>query len=137
MDLMSEEQWKRGDAVARLGAGTLTMEEAARLLGLSVRQVRRIRRRVEKAGRAGLVHGNAGRVPGNKLPAAVRTRMVRLRQAKYRGFNDHHFTEKLAAEADAIVVGVSTARRVLRAAGVLAVRQRRPRQHRRRRERKA
>ncbi len=134
---MSERQWKRGDAVARLGAGQLTMPEAARVLGLSVRQVRRIRRRVEKAGRDGLVHGNTGRVPGNKLPAAVRTRMVRLRQQKYRGFNDHHFTEKLAQEGAAIVVAVSTARRVLRAAGVAAVRARRPRKHRRRRDRKA
>lgn len=133
---MSEAQWKRADAVARLAAGKLTMREAAQLLGLSVRQVRRVRRRVEKAGRTGLVHGNRGRVPGNKLAAAVRTRMVRLRREKYRGFNDHHFAEKLATEGDGLRVAVSTVRRVLRAAGVPAVRQRRPARHRRRRDRK-
>jgi hypothetical protein len=136
MELMSEGQWKRADAVARLAAGKLTMQEAAEVLGISVRQLRRVRRRVEKAGRQGLVHGNRGRVPGNKLPAAVRRRMVRLRRGKYRGFNDHHFTEKLAAEGDGIVVAVATVRRVLRAAGVPAVRQRRPARHRRRRDRK-
>jgi len=42
MELRAEWQWKRWDAVARLGAGKLTLQEAARVLSLSVRQVRRI-----------------------------------------------------------------------------------------------
>src|SRR5947199_5652007 len=91
MELMSEGQWKRWNAVARLTVGKLTVGEAARVLGLSVRQVRRIRRRVAEGGRAGLQHGNRGRVPVN----------------------------------------------MLRAAGVGAVRGRRPPKHRKRRERKA
>src|SRR5882724_5822325 len=98
MELMAEWQWKRWDTVARLGAGKLTLQEAARVLRLSVRQVRRIRRAVERAGRAGLRHGNAGQVPVNKLRAAVRNRILRLRRTKYRDFNDAHFTEKLGEE---------------------------------------
>ena len=134
---MSEGQRKRWDAVARLTAGKLTVGEAARVLGLSVRQVRRIRGRVGEGGRAGLQHGNRGQVPVNKLGAAVRARILRLRRGKYRDFNDVHFTEKLAAEAPPLIVGVRTVRRLLRAAGVGAVRGRRPPQHRRRRDRKA
>jgi len=42
MELRAEWQWKRWDAVARFGAGKLTLQEAARVLSLSVRQVRRI-----------------------------------------------------------------------------------------------
>jgi hypothetical protein len=137
MDLMSEGQWKRWDAVARLQAGKLTTPEAAQLLGLSVRQVRRIRRAVERAGRAGLRHGNHGQVPVNKLPPTVRKRILRLRRTKYRDFNDQHFTEKLGQESPPIVVAVRTVRRVLRGDGVRAVWQRRPRRHRRRRDRKA
>jgi len=41
MELRAEWQWKRWDAVARLGTGKLTLQEAARVLRLSVRQVRR------------------------------------------------------------------------------------------------
>src|SRR2546430_12493787 len=85
MELMAEWQWKRWDAVARLGAGKLTLAEAARVLRLSVRQVRRIRRAAERAGRAGLGHGNAGQVPVNKLRAAVRNRILRLRRPEDRG----------------------------------------------------
>jgi len=134
---MSEGQWKRWDAVARLEAGRLTTQEAARVLGLSVRQVRRIRRTVERAGRAGLRHRNHRQVPVNKLRAAVRQRILRLRRTKYRDFNDAHFTEKLAQEAPPIVVAVRTVRRLLRGDGVPAVWRRRPRRHRRRRDRKA
>src|SRR2546422_8157675 len=96
MELMAEGQWKRWDAVARLGAGKLTLQEAARVLRLSVRQVRRIRRAVERAGRAGLQHGNAGQVPVNKLRAAVRNPILRLRRAKDRGFHAAPLTEKPA-----------------------------------------
>src|SRR5882672_1511261 len=118
MELMSEGQWKRWDAVARLAAGKLTTVEAARVLHLSVRQVRRIRRAVARAGRAGLPHGNRGQVPVNKLRVAVRTRIVRLRRTKYRDFNDAHFTEKLAEETPPVIVSVRTVRRLLRGAGV-------------------
>jgi len=53
----------------------------------------------------------------------------------YVGFNDHHFTEKLAEDED-IVLSCSTVRRILRAADVAAVRKRRRRKYRSRRERR-
>ena len=90
---MAEWQWKRWDAVARLAAGRLTTAEAARVLGVSVRQVRRLRRAKERDGRRALRHGNRGRAPVNKLAAEVRARVVALRREKYRDFNDQHFTE--------------------------------------------
>jgi hypothetical protein len=113
------------------------MGEAAGALGLSVRQVRRLRRRVEAVGRAGLQHGNRGRPPANKLATADHARVVTLRRTTYADFNDQHFTEKLAAETPPLLVSVRTVRRVLRPAGVAARRQRRATAHRRRRERKA
>src|SRR2546429_5638002 len=50
MELMAEWQWKRWDAVARLGAGKLTLQEAARVLRLSVRQVRHRPSRLPRGG---------------------------------------------------------------------------------------
>jgi hypothetical protein len=135
--LMSLREWKRWDAVERVEAGRLTMAEAAQVVRLSVRHFRRVRRRVEAEGRKGVQHGNRGRPPVNRLSAAMRARIVALRREKYGGFNDRHFVEKLAAEHPPLHVSLATARRLLRAAGITAVRRRRPRQHRRRRERKA
>lgn len=134
---MAEWQWKRWDAVTRLSAGKLSGREAATILGLSVRQLRRVRRHLAKHGRHGLRHGNRGRAPVNKLAAAVGARIVALRREKYRDFNDQHFAEKLALEVPPITVSVATIRRLLRHAGIDAVWQRRPRRHRRRRDRKA
>jgi hypothetical protein len=137
MDLMSERQWKRWDVVARINAGKLTVAMGARLVGLSARQMRRLRVRLARGGRAALQHGNRGRAPSNKLDAATQARVVTLRQTTYAGFNDQHFAEKLATETPPVHVSAATVRRLLRAAGVAAVRRRRPRQHRRRREREA
>src|SRR5207247_5255780 len=111
MELMGEWQWKRWDAVARWGAGKLTLQEAARVLSLSVRQVRRIRRAVERAGRAGLRHGNAGQVPVNKLRAAVRNRILRLRRPKDRDSNDAHLTEHHGEERPPLRVAARPERR--------------------------
>lgn len=51
----------------------LTAEEAAGVLELSVRQVRRLLRRYGADGAAGLSHGNRARVPGHRIPEAVVT----------------------------------------------------------------
>jgi hypothetical protein len=80
MELMSERQWKRWDAVGRINAGKLTMSEAARICGFSVRQLRRIRRRVAEIGRGALVHGNAGRPARNRIAAPIRERVLELRR---------------------------------------------------------
>jgi transposase len=136
MDRMSEQEWKRLDAVGRVERGALTNVQAAQILGVSERQVRRLRRRVQEQGRAGVVHGNAGRVSAQQLAQGVRELIVELRSTKYAGFNDRHFTEKLV-EVEQLVVSRGTVRRVLRAAGIESPRQRGGSKRRRRRERKA
>src|SRR4026207_1891861 len=59
-----------------------------------------------------------------------------LRRGKYEGFNDQHFTEKLA-EVEGLRLSRETVRRILREAGIGSPRKRRPPQHPPRRARKA
>ena len=133
---MSQRQWKRLEAVERLRRGELSTGQAAQVLGLSERQVRRVRRAVEKRGAQGVIHGNTGRSPSHRVARRVRERIVKLRSTKYDKFNDQHFTEKLC-EVEGIQISRSSVRRMLRAAGIGSPRKRRARQHRHRRERKA
>jgi hypothetical protein len=133
---MSQQQWKRLDAVERIDRGWLTTSEAAEALGLTKRQVRRLRRAVEERGAAGVVHGNTGRSPKHRIAERIRARIVALRRKTYQGFNDVHFTEKLA-EVEGLEVSRVSVRRMLRAAGIGPPRKRRAPKHRRRRERKA
>lgn len=132
---MSVKQWKRWDVMERLRKRELSVREAAMVLGLSERRVRDIRDAVAAKGVEALVHGNAGRRPGNRIAERVRKLIVHLRRTKYQKFNDHHFTEKLL-EAEQLDISRQSVQRILREAGVEAERRRRPPKHRSRRDRK-
>jgi transposase len=133
---MSAAQWKKLDVLERTSKRRLTNPEAAQILGLSERQVRRLRRRHEELGDECVIHGNSGRSPSNRLSEDVREKILELLRGKYVGFNDTHFTEKLR-EVEGLDVTRSTVQRVAREGGVAAARPRRPRKYRSRREREA
>jgi transposase len=114
--------------------GGLTAAEAARVLSLSVRQVRRLLERYRADGPAGLVHGNHDRAPAHRTPEALRARLVELATTTYAGVNHAHLAE-LLAEREALAVPERTLRRILAAGGVSPVHTRRSPRHRSRRER--
>ena len=120
--------------MSRLVAGQLTGHQAADLLGVSERQVRRIKREYEREGPAGLLHGNRGRQPVNRLPDVLREHVVELAKGTYAGFNQQHFTEKLV-EVERLQVGRMSVRRILLSAGLASPRPTAQPKHRRRRER--
>jgi transposase len=98
-------------------SGGLTAEEAARVLELSVRQVRRLLRRYRANGSAGLVHGNRARVPAHRIPDAIRDRVVDLATTTYAGVNHTHLAE-LLAEREQLIIPKRTLRRILAGASV-------------------
>jgi len=132
---MSVDQWRTLDVVERIERGEMTIAEGATALGLSKRQMKRIRKRVRAEGHQGVVHKNTGRPPIHKTPDAIASRVIALRLEKYIGFNDQHFLEKLV-EFEGIDLSRSTVGRILRRAGIKAVRTRRAPKHRRRRDRR-
>ena len=131
---MNKREQKRLMVLNKLEKGDLHNKEAAQLLFLSVRQVKRLKARYLEAGAEALAHGNRGRKPVHALSDELRHRVVDLVQIKYAGFNQQHYTEKLA-ESEGISVSRSTVRRILSGAGIHSPRKRRPPKHRKRRER--
>jgi transposase len=129
-----EEQ--RARVLNQVLGGHCTVGEAAEVLGLSVRQVRRQKRAYEEGGIRALLHGNRGRQPVHALPIELTDRVVGLAQTRYAGCNDQHFTE-LLAEREEIGLSRSSVRRILRKAGLRSPRKRRAPRHRSRRERMA
>jgi len=126
----------RLDVLNHVLSGALGEAEAARLLGLSKRQVGRLLTRYRTAGAAGLVHGNTGRRPAHRIADELRERLVDLAKTRYAGANQTHLAD-LLAEREGIVIAVRTLRRILTEGGVPPVRSRRPARHRSRRERMA
>ncbi len=133
---LSPEEGRRLHVLGLLERGRLTTAQAAEGLGLTPRQVRRLRRALQRHGPEGLAHGNRGRQSPHRLPDRLRAQIVALAQGRYAGLNDHHLTEKLTA-VEGLPVSRATVRRILRAAGLVSPRHRRPPQHRSRRPRRA
>jgi transposase len=131
---MTINEQRRARALGRIAEGRWTVEEAARELGLSVRQVWRLRAAERSRGPAGLVHGNRGRASPRRTDDARRARIVGLARDRYRGVNDTQLAE-LLAEVEGLPIGRETLRALLRAEGIASPRRRRPPRHRSRRER--
>ena len=89
------EQEKRTLVLTRVVAGKLAVEEAAELLGLSVRQVWRLRSRFIAHGPGALSHHNRGRPPANRIRRSLAARVIALRRERYEGVNDSHFADLL------------------------------------------
>ncbi len=118
----------------RVERGLLTGEEAAGLMGLSLRQERRLLAAYRKEGVAALAHGNRGRKPVHRIGEETRNRVVELARGPYAGLNHHHLRDALE-EREGLRLSRSTVRRLLQEAGVPNPRRRRRPQHRQRRER--
>lgn len=131
---LNNREQKRLIVLNEVIAGRMTGQEAAEVLGVTLRHTRRLLAAYRRQGAAALAHGNRGRVPANKLEAAVEAAILRLAQGAYVDYNDSHFTEELA-ERHEIVVSCPTVRRIRRRHGLPSPRKRRAPKHRRRRQR--
>jgi len=137
---MSEEEVRRAGVLKRVKAGELTQIEAAEVLGVSYRQVKRIYRRYREEGAKGLVHRSAGKPSNRARPAKERQRIIGLVRKHYSGGPGERFGPTLAAEHLAedhgISVDAETLRRWMLAAG-LWTRERKRKPYRQRRVRRA
>ena len=82
--------------------GQRTQPEAARLADLSVRQIRRIQRKLEEDGDAALVHGLRGKPSNRRFEAGFRQKVLAAYRRQFAGFGPTFACEKLA-ELDLVV----------------------------------
>lgn len=72
-----------------------TTKRAAEELGMSLKQLRRVRTRYLAEGKAGLISKKRGQVSGNKIPEKIRDKVMSLVRAKYIDFGPTLAHEKL------------------------------------------
>ena len=137
---LSKRELQRAGVLARVKAEELRLKDAAELMRISYRQAKRVWKRYQDGGAAGLKHGNAGRRSNRARPAKERTKILKLVREKYSGDDKRRFGPTLAAEhlgsEDKLEVHPETLRRWMLGEGLWSkARKRRP--HRRRRERRA
>jgi transposase len=109
--------------------------EAAVLLGVGARQVKRLKSSYDPADAEWVHHRNRGRQPANAIPANIRDQVIESAVGKYAGFNDSHLHEKLKRN-EGFILSRASVQRILREAGIRSPQKRRPPKYRSRRERR-
>jgi len=125
---------KLQDVLLKAMAKKLTWWEAAEIIGVTERTMRRWRERLESDGYSGLVDRRKGKPSDRRVPLTTVETVLRLYRETYFDLNIRHFHEKLAEEHQ-IELSYTWVQKALQGAGLVA-RGRKRRKHRRRRERR-
>ena len=125
---------KLQEVLLKAMAKKITWWEAAEIIGVTERTMRRWRERMEEGGYDGLVDRRKGRVSEKRVTVKIVEEVLRLYKDTYYDLNMRHFHEKLS-EKHGIELSYTWVQKALQGAGMVA-RGRKRRKHRRRRERR-
>lgn len=133
---MTQKQLNKLDIINKAIAGFITVAEAASALGLSERQVQRLKKEVRELGPAAVVHKNSLQSAHNALSSETLNEIVSLKKSDlYEAANFSHFREILS-EHHGIEVSYSTLHSILSKADIKSPKKRRRfKPHRRRKRR--
>jgi hypothetical protein len=136
---MSKKELSRVEVLARVQSEELHLVDGSRLMRVSYRQAKRLWKRYQEEGAAGLKHRSAGLLSNRAYDGKFRQKVLRLVRKKYGGPVGERFGPTLAAEhlssEDGLKIDEETLRRWMIAEGLWS-RERKHRAHRHRRERK-
>lgn len=136
---MSQKRLNHAHVLARLVSDSnFTNAEAAEVMGLSKRQVIRLKGEFKKQGIDALVHKNIGRAPIHAFSEEQRQKIIDLKNLKiFEKANFCHFREILARDKYDIHISYSSLHSILTSAGIKSPKTRRQAKNHRRRKRKA
>lgn len=120
---MTERDEFRFEAVNNLILGKININRAMKILDLSKRQVKRLRKRVREKGTEGIIHQGRGKRSNRKIQDDLREKTKKLLKEKYPDFGPKFAAEKLKDNHD-IVHSKETARMMMVDLGLRKVRPR-------------
>ena len=128
----AERAMKLQEVLLRATAGKIKWWQAAELMGISERQMRRWRKRFEEQGHQGLLDRRQRKPSRRRVPKAQAEEVLSLYRDKYFDLNVRHFHEKLGEEHQ-IGLSYTWVKQALQAAGLVKRKAKRG-VHRKRRE---
>ena len=132
--MVRQRELKRLHVIQKVLERVIKQVEAAEILSLSSRQIRRIIKRIRMEGEKGVIHKSRGKPSNRRIPGKIREKVIKLYRSQYSDFGPMLATEKLL-ERDGIGINDETLRRWLLETGDWK-RTRKRRSHRQWRERK-
>jgi transposase len=121
---MSTQELSRLEVMQRVREKRLTQKEASEMLGLSVRQVKRLLRKFRQGGASELVSKRRGRPGHNQLSEEVKQKTVELLHGKYRNFGPTLACEKLV-EVEGLKISDESVRQLMIGEGLWKARKER------------
>ena len=88
------------------------VERGAKFLAISVRQMKRLRRKMREEGVEWLLHANRGKASWNKTASEKIKQVLQFARGRYSGLNDTYLTEKVK-ENEKIALSRPTVRTIL------------------------
>jgi transposase-like protein len=92
---MSLKEVKKYDVIKKLINKDLNGSDAANLLNMTVRHIRRLKKRVKQNGIKGLIHGNRGKTSNHGIPDKEKQTIIKLLHEHYHDFGPTLAMEKL------------------------------------------
>ena len=134
--IMSQKEIKRYDIINKVINKELKGSDATKLLVLSTRQIRRLKKKVKEEGVKGLTHGNRGKTSNHKMPDQERQKITNLIKEHYSDFGPLLASEKLL-ERHKIKRNKGTVRAIMIEEGLWKPKAKKKEVHRQWRQRKA
>jgi transposase len=129
-----ERTMKVQEVILKAIGGQLQWWQAAEILGISCRTMRRWKQRYQQRGYDGLFDRRRRRPSPRKVPLATVQQVLRLYEKQYRGFNVAHFCDQLREHHD-IRLSYQWVKTALQTSGAVAPRAKHGRHHQRRERR--
>ena len=133
---MKTKEARRLVLIEQASAGKVSVREVSERLGLSCRQVIRLKGRFREEGASGLIHKGRGKPSGRRIPQGIRDFVAVKAKGDFAGASCQHMAELFAAE-HGLTLSAKTIGRILREEGAPCPHTHRSPKGRRKRERRA
>lgn len=107
----------RAEVILKAAEGKITWVQAAGILGMTPRHLRRVRGVYERKGLEGLEDGRRGSAPARRINESIVAKVVQLKRERYADFSVRHFHERIR-EKHRLEISYTWTLQLLRAAGL-------------------
>lgn len=100
---MSSKELRYAEVISQTVTGKIRQTQAAVILGLSIRQVKRLCKKYKEGGVAGLCHKNRGKISNNKISGVERAEVIKLIKSEYLDFGPQLIHEQLSKRQQILI----------------------------------
>jgi len=95
MSTISQKEQTKLNVIGKALSGQITNDQASRMLGMSIRQIQRVKKDVREQGEKAVIHKLKGRTSNHHINQSIKGAILRVVKEQYHDFKPGFATEKL------------------------------------------